>query len=588
MTEIETFASLHLDGKPIPLRFGVMCNGMVFQRWQADALNELNEHGHHLVLMIRDSRRPPGTSRLRNLLKKKWNTLPYTFLENRMFKPVAKMPVNLQKQLQNVETLSCLVEKKGYSEYFNDPDIGAIREFRLDFILRFGFGIIRGEILSAARFGVWSFHHDDEMLYRGGPPGFWEIYRNDPVNGAMLQRLTPNLDGGVVLKKGYLKTIMHSYRENLNQLLMVSSSWPAQVADDISHKLSDLGCVTDTLATPGSNTAAPVFKLPGNGSMLKFLFLLIRNRIKFYYRELWSAEIWNVGVIMKPVHEIVLANQRIRDKEVTWLPPVARPGYLADPFGFIENNRLHILAEDYSYREQKAIISEMVLPHPDGVGDPDGVVEPVRAIYDAPHLSYPYTFDFLGDVYCLPESYRSDKLTLYLRDRVTGLFTRKKIILEGVRAVDPILLFYDNMWWLFFSERKYSNTHLFLYYSPGLRDDFIPHRMNPVKIDIRSARPAGTPFIYENILYRPAQDCSATYGARVAINRIVHLSPEEFAEETLKYIEPVQGSRYGRGLHTISAVGNITLIDGKRYQFNCHYLLHQLRKKMSRKDPEHV
>jgi hypothetical protein len=157
-----------------------------------------------------------------------------------------------------------------------------------------------------------------------------------------------------------------------------------------------------------------------------------------------------------------------------------------------------------------------------------------------------------------------------------------------VKAVDPTMVFFLGYWWLFFTDRKYSNTHLYLYYASELTGEFKPHRKNPVKIDIRSARPAGTPFIKDGRLYRPAQDCSVTYGGRVALNRVLHISPDDFSEETVNFIEPANDSRYNQGLHTISGVGNYTLIDGKRYCLNRHFFIHQLRKKLIRKGDANV
>jgi methionyl-tRNA formyltransferase len=73
-----------------------------------------------------------------------------------------------------------------FSEYFSASDIALITGHKLDFILRFAFGIVRGAILRAPRYGVWSFHHDDEVRYRRGPPAFWEIHRGE---GVTLRRL---------------------------------------------------------------------------------------------------------------------------------------------------------------------------------------------------------------------------------------------------------------------------------------------------------------------------------------------------------------------------------------------------------------
>ena len=73
-------------------------------------------------------------------------------------------------------------------------NIEEIKKYNLDFILKLSRGIIKGEILNTAEYGIWSFHHDDEMKYRGRPACFWEIYNNDPVTGAILQKLSNKLD----------------------------------------------------------------------------------------------------------------------------------------------------------------------------------------------------------------------------------------------------------------------------------------------------------------------------------------------------------------------------------------------------------
>jgi hypothetical protein len=292
-----------------------------------------------------------------------------------------------------------------------------------------------------------------------------------------------------------------------------------------------------------------------------------------------------VGIIKKPIHAVALGNERISESEINWLPPVTHSGYLADPAGFLEDGRLHILAEDYSY---DSLMAGIVETDPDGVEDPVRVLHPVRVIESTFHMSYPFVFEQNHVVYCIPECYQSSQITLYRRDSVSRKFIRERTILDNVQAVDPTLLFYKGIWWLFFTGRKNSNTHLYLYYSQELFGEFRPHRLNPVKTDIRSARPAGTPFIHDNILYRPAQDCSVTYGGRIAINRIIQLTTEDFAEETVKYIEPATGSVYNKGLHTISAVDNYTLIDGKKYGFNFRSFIHQLRAKLNRKDSADV
>src|SRR5262249_2645728 len=116
-------------------------------------------------------------------------------------------PVDMSRLFAGVPSIACTVIRKGkFAQYFRPEDVTLIRAFDLDFILRFAFGIIRGDILQAARYGVWSFHHGDETRFRGSPPGFWEIYFNEAVTGAVLQRLTERLDGGIILQRCFVAT----------------------------------------------------------------------------------------------------------------------------------------------------------------------------------------------------------------------------------------------------------------------------------------------------------------------------------------------------------------------------------------------
>ena len=560
--------------KTASLRFGVMCSGPAFQRWQADALNQLAARGHQLVLLIVNPEKAPELSRLKKFLNRRWSVFLFTFLENRFFKPDARKISDMERELAGVGVIRCRVDKKGYSEYFSENDIKAIGEFRLDFILRFGFNIIRGDILTAARYGVWSFHHDDELCYRGGPAGFWEIFNGDPVSGAVMQRLTHKLDGGIILKKGYLKTMNHSYRGNLEQLLSVTSSWPALVADTIASQPAAGYTVSDT--------AAPVYKLPGNLVMARFLLKLLLNRIRFYKTDLFCAEDWNIAVIGRPIQKVAMEAGNLKEADISWLPAHPRNIYLADPSGFLENGKLHILAEEYNYAAQKACVSEIRLPAR------AGALHPVRVIDSDRHLSYPYVIEHGGEVYCLPESYQSGSITLYRRDPSTGKFAAVKTLVENAKAVDPTLFFYNGYWWLFYTTRQYSNSHLFISYATELEGEYKPHGSNPVKIDVRSARPAGTPFIHNDILFRPAQDCSVTYGGRVVINRVTKLTVRDFAEEVSSTVEPLPGTAYGKGLHTLSGVGDVTLVDGKRYVFNLRFFMNQLKQKLAKTDRGNV
>ena len=148
-----------------------------------------------------------------------------------------------------------------------------------------------------------------------------------------------------------------------------------------------------------------------------------------------------------------------------------------------------------------------------------------------------------------------------------------------IPGVDSTVFEHDNRWWLICTNAGDGrDDKLLVWHADSLFGPWQPHALNPVKIDIRSARPAGTPFMHDGHLYRPAQDCSATYGGRIVINRVTRLTPTAFEEEAYRTIDPVADGQYNRGLHTLSRLGQTqTLVDGKRYRFHLAGLIYGLR-----------
>jgi hypothetical protein len=533
------------------LRFGVMLDGPAVLEWQSRCIRELLEtEGVELALLIFNERRPAPPNR-RRLPGARVDRALYSLYRRHLLKPASRARVGMEDVFEGAPSVSCRVTLKGkFSQYFSPEDVSLIRSHNLDFILRFGFNIIRGEMLGAARYGVWSFHHDDEEKYRGGPPCFWEIYNRDPVTGAVLQRLTDRLDGGVVLKKGYFKTVDHSYAGNLDSVFLEAAKWPALVCRDIR-----LGVAPYLDAAP-SRTSAPIYHNPNNLQMLLFLRTIIANTLRRASVGLLRRAKWNVGVVRAPVHSFLTPGYR---PAIEWLPAPARGAFLADPFAVQKGGALHLFVEEFSYRENRAVISHVEL----GEGRKPSRPRPVLA--PAVHLSYPCTFEHGGAVYCVPESFQAREVALYEAVRFPHGWRKKAILLDGVAGVDATVFEHEGRWWLLcgVADRN-AYVHLYAWYAPDLTGPYVPHAANPVKTDVRSSRPAGMPFTHEGQLYRPAQDCSSSYGGRVVINRVLKLTPTEFREEPAATVGPDPGGPYPDGVHTVSAVGNMTVVDGKR------------------------
>jgi hypothetical protein len=541
-------------GESRTLRFGVMCSGTTFPAWQAKCLRELLALDFVSAALLIVSEREP-VHRLRSMRERirrgnlLW-TLYSRYLVDRWSQ--AMSPVDMSKELSGIPLIQCrTLRRDRYSQHFTDEDVRTIREYGLDFILRFSFGIIRGEVLSSARFGIWSFHHGDEQKYRGAPPCFWEIYDGDAVTGSMLQRLTDQLDAGVVLHKGFFRTIDHSYVRNRDQAFFGSGEWPAQVCKDV---YSDVAAYLDA---PPSASIAPLRRNPTARQVIRFLLRLGRNLVRNQIRSMLRHDQWNVGIVDRPIH-------RLLDEDldgVRWLPAPQRGRYLADPFGLIRGSSLVILAEDFDYRTNRGRISWVE-------ANGAGVSEPRVALELAAHGSYPYLFQHLGDIYCVPETAQSRRVDLFRATAFPAEWEHVTCLLDGLAALDPTVFRHGGLWWLFCCEDDLGrDARLLAFYADDLQGPWKPHSANPIKTDIRSSRPGGTPFEHEGVLYRPAQDASLTYGGALVLNRIRRLTPTEFSEEAVRGLRPDPKGPYPHGVHTISSAGSVTLIDAKRRVF---------------------
>jgi hypothetical protein len=537
------------------LRFAVM-EADLLAAWQVKVIEHLiAQKDADLVLFIKAPPTPhdvPVRTIIRHMLKPKllWR-LFYSVLSR---SSRAMRLVNTTATFPSVRALVCDTQIHGVSEYFSQSDVVAIERENLDFILQFRSGIVSGHILNAARYGVWSFHHGDEQQYRGGPPGFWEIYSGAPVNGAILQRFTEQTQAGIILKKGYFKTIGDSYTRHIDQLYFDTVEWPAYVAAEIRNGAADY------LTASPSQSDAPSYEAPSNPTMLRFFMVIARNKLRFV-NELLHKDEWNVGMVHVPPSYFLNGGP---------LPPtdwmqVAPKNWVADPMAVVVDGTVHVLCEQWNDALNRGTISRTTF-------DEAGWGKLECAIASDVHASYPYLFEDDRAIYCVPETVAANETALYRAAPFPALWVKECVLLTGSCGVDSTVFRHEGLWWLLCTRSggftyTTSNTQdrlLYAYFADNLLGPWHPHLANPVKMDIRSSRPAGPPFVHDGKLFRPAQDCSKTYGGRVVINRIEALSPSAFREETYAVVEPDCNGPYPSGLHTLTRAGNMCVIDGKR------------------------
>ena len=548
------------------LRFGITGLGPTFPAWQARCLEELRRLPDvRPALFIVPVTESPAFETIRTPRRE-----PFLFQAySKLLPPKAFWRIDMRGTLSDLPSLEYRMHKRHESPPGHDEsDVGGIREHDLDFILHFASGGVPGGLLSAARYGAWSFRFDDGERYRGSPPGFWEIYHGDPVNGAALERLRIGAEANTVLRRGFFRTALHSWRQNIDEVHFGVAGWAASVSKDI------LAGRTAYLEGPPSLASSPVLTAPTNSDMVRFLGRQTRHAIRRAGKGLLRHEEWCIGIVDRPIESFLEPHDSM---PVRWFRPPGEGRFIADPFGVEMDGAVRILYEDFRYRTATGVIATMEASDPGPPSPPNVALElPV-------HASYPYLVVDRGEIFCVPETHEAREVVLYRAVDFPTRWEKAATILRGPAALDGTVFQHEGRWWLTYTDRDAGQyVHLFVWHSKQLEGPWEPHAQNPVKADVRSARPAGTPFVHDGHLYRPAQDCSRTYGGSITLNRILRLTPDAFAEEPAAVIRPVSDGPFPDGIHTISSVGDMTLIDGKRHRFIPSAIPYVIRSSRSR------
>lgn len=388
----------------------------------------------------------------------------------------------------------------------------------------------------------WRFVHGPEA--RLGDAAVREHLAGDRV---VMVRLVAIAADGVasVLETGVLKCVPHSLGATRDRVFDTAAAWPARCL----RRLSEAALPGERVLL-SANPVSPVQKaLVPFASVRNFL----RRRLTAMTEEHWA-----IGFIPKPVQHVL---DRFDAREIRWLEPPAGQ-VLADPVSaFVRDGALQVFAERYDFQDRQGRIVVFDV-------DARGTASLPREVLRLPvHASYPYLIGHGGAMYCLPEAHASNRVQLHRATAFPDRWVPDRVLLDGFAGVDPTVFEHEGRWWLFAGNHAdQDETRLYVFHADDLFGPWQPHAANPVKSDIRCSRPAGPPFRRGGDLFRPAQDCSRTYGGAVAVNRIVALSPTQFREETVAVLNPDPNGPRAHGLHTLSGAGDFTLVDGKRHQ----------------------
>jgi len=541
------------------LRIGILIDEDIIPAWSYKMLQDLCDSNHsEIVLLVKkESSTNPHQSLWRRILSKRQDLfwILYNKLENKIFKvqPDAFENKNI-KDLVDCPEIKVKPRETKFSDYVLDDDIAQIKKYEIDVFVRLGFRILRGDILRASKYGIWSFHHGDNAVNRGGPAGAWEVFEGWDTTGVILQILSEELDGGTILASSYSATDKVSIKRNKNNYYWKAISMLPRKLNDL-HRLgetqffSSLDEQNDHLDFYYNR----LFINPTNTQVFKMFVKTYWNKFRNSVLSLFYFRQWILLYQFNKKGQ--WSKSFFRFKRIT--PPTDR--FWADPFIYIKDNKYYLFIEELVYKENKGKISVIEIDEKGKYTEPKTVLEKEY------HLSYPFLIEDNAELYLIPETSQNRKIEMYKCTDFPMKWELDTVLMDDVNAVDTTIIKHDGLYWMFTNitenEGASSLDELFLFYSKDLySNSWTPHPKNPIVSDVRRARPAGKIFKQDNKLYRPSQNSPKDYGYGMKINEILTLTEQDYAERTVQDINP-NWSKDLRCTHSLNKEGNLTVID---------------------------
>ena len=539
------------------LRIGILTDGNDIPAWSYKMLEKIINSDHSEIILL--VKKEESDNENISFFNRIWRTrkdlfwILYNKLENKIFKanPDA-FDLKDIKELINCDEITVKPKETKFSDYILPEDVEEIKSYNVDVFVRLGFRILRGGILKASKYGIWSFHHGDNSVNRGGPAGAWEVIENWDTTGVILQILSENLDGGTILSTSYSATDKVSVIRNKNNYYWKALSMLPRKLNELHTQGEEVFFKSIEQYKTTDFYYNRLFVNPTNMQVCNFFVRTYSNKIINSIKSLFYFDQWILLYQFNKKNN--WSKSFFRFKRI--IPPKDR--FWADPFVYEKNDNYYIFIEELLYKENKGKISVIEIDEKGNYTAPKTIIEKDY------HLSYPFLFEEDNSLYMIPETSENNTIELYKCIDFPLKWELSKVLINNVSAVDTTILKHSNKYWLFCNikenEGASSLDELFLFYSDSLLGEWTNHPCNPIISDVSQSRPAGNVFEENGKLYRPSQDSSKNYGYGIKINEIIELTETSYKEETIQSIHP----NWEKDLlctHTINNSGKLTVID---------------------------
>jgi len=434
-----------------------------------------------------------------------------------------------------------IISKRDLSCEFSTTDVDRVRDLGLDLLIQCGSGAMRGDILRASRLGVISF---GDGFDRGCSAGFWECYYRYPRTGFMIRKLTDDGDADQVLLSGFFPT---RYFFALNQANLFKKIDPH--LKSLLLRISLTGELPISQISPRSSRQA--IQSPKLLHGIFYLFkITYRLAKKVFFKSMRFERRWGISFVGSHWKDDIFKKGTIAR--------FPRGRFWADPFLYVNNGKTYCFVEDYVYKTNRGHISALEITN-------GSVVELGDCINEPFHLSFPFLFNYEGNLYMCPEASESKQIRVYRSKEFPLSWELSSVIMDGVSAADTVLFEHGGRWWMLTSidksgMRDYcSELYLFHAESP-LSADWKAHPQNPIRIDSEGGRNAGLILEDGKILRMAQRHGFDQYGEGLLMYEITELSETTYTEQLISAFDP--SFRKGvLGTHHLSTTGAVTVFD---------------------------
>lgn len=265
---------------------------------------------------------------------------------------------------------------------------------------------------------------------------------------------------------------------------------------------------------------------------------------------------WNIGFCEQTPEEL-LKDKSL--KPIQWMKHPYKDRWFADPFILkVTEDDIVVFVEECPMEKPKGILCELVLDR-----KTKRLKQRFVLLELDTHLSYPAIIRFDGKIFVYPENGASGRLNIYEFDETKHRLINPVCILQEAVA-DATIIEYEGHYLMVATKYPETQQEAFLFQSESLFGPFIQVIEKPIQSNRSCSRPGGNWFIIDNVLYRPAQDCSQKYGAALSLMEIEDNCNKN--ELLALYLNPLKG-RYCLGLHTLNFKSGICVIDGYGYLY---------------------